>query len=106
MLAMSSGRVTGLTLEAGAGWCCDHDLGTTEDTGAGLSACCLVSTRPPPLPASLSVSLCSLSAWLGSIRGVGTGHQSSVSQSCESDSWPTSVTIIILCSPHATITSI
>ena len=57
----------------------------------------------------LSLSLSLSRPGLGSIRGVGTGHtghQSSVSQSLESDSWPTSVTIIILSSPHATITSI
>lgn len=45
-----------LTLEAGAGWCCDHDLGTTEDTGAGLSACCLASASPG-VSACLSLGL-------------------------------------------------
>ena len=54
MSGLTRARVTAPEADTG-GWCCDHDLGTTEDTGAGLSACCLASASPGSVSLSLGL---------------------------------------------------
>lgn len=101
------GRVTGLTLEAGAGWCLVLWPRPRHYWGHwGRPQCLLPSVHSASASPGVSPCLCARSrpGWDQYAEwALGT---SQVWVRAESDSWPTSVTIIILCSPHATITSI